>query len=60
MYIEYVITNSIAYCVGDAACAIMTLTNGTYYMFDPHTHDVMGFQNDKGAAIILYFQVQER
>ena len=43
-------------CISDAACAIMTVASGTYYMLDPHSHDVMGFQNDKGAAVLLFFQ----
>ena len=61
MDIEYVITSSIAYFVlDDGTCAIMTMANGTYNMFDPSSGDVMGFQNYKGAAVLLYFQAQER
>ena len=42
-------------CLGDAACGIMTMANGTYCMLDPHSCDVMGFKNDKGEALLLYF-----
>ena len=38
-------------CVGDAACAIMTMANGTYYMFGPHSHDMTGFKKDSGALV---------
>ena len=43
-------------CADEVACAIIAMANGTYYMIDPHSHDVIGIQNDKGAAILLYFQ----
>ena len=33
-------------CLSDAACSIMTMAAGTYYMFNPHSCDVMEFQND--------------
>ena len=46
-------------CAGVAACAFMTVVNGTYYMFNPHSCDVMIFQNDKGAVLLLYFQAWE-
>ena len=47
-------------CLGDAACAIMTLTNGTYYMYESHSINVIGFQNNKGSAVLLYYKAQER
>ena len=40
-------------CIGDVAYAIMIVTNGTYYMYDPQSHDVMRFQNGKGATLLL-------
>ena len=43
-------------CLGDAACTISTVANGTYYMFHTHSCDVMEFQNDMGTAVFLYFQ----
>ena len=47
-------------CIGDAACAIITVADGTYYVFDTCSHDVTGFQNDKRAAVLQYFQTQDR
>ena len=47
-------------CLGNAACSIMTMANGTYYIFNQHICDVMRFQNDKEAAVMLYLQAQER
>ena len=47
-------------CLDDDACATMTMANGTYYMVDPHSHDVKGCQNDKGASVLLYFDAKER
>ena len=44
------------FCVGGAACAVVTKDNGTYYMFNPHGHDMMGLKNYKGAGVLLYFQ----
>ena len=28
-------------------------------MFDPHSHAMMGFKDDKGAAVLLCNQAQE-
>ena len=58
VYIYRVFDNNQHYtsCLGDASCAIMTMANGTYYRFDSHICDKKGFQNGKGAAILLYFQ----
>ena len=47
-------------CLGDVVCAIMTMANGTYYLFNPHSHGVIGFQDDKGDAVLLYFQAKEK
>ena len=47
-------------CVGDGACAIMKVANDTNGMFALHRHDITGFQNDNIAAVLLYFQAQER
>ena len=38
-------------CLGDAVCAIIVMANGTYSLLDLHSHDIMGFQNDKVAAV---------
>ena len=37
----------------------MKMTNGTHKMFDQHSGDVMGFQNDKGQ-LYLYISKYER
>ena len=39
-------------CIGNPTFAIITMTNVTYYMCDPHSHDVKVFQN-KGAVVLL-------
>ena len=46
----------VVWCLGEATCAIMTVANGAYYMFDPYSLDMTGFQNDRQGAILLHFQ----
>ena len=59
----YIISVNNQYCIvcaGDAACAITTVANATYYMFDSHSSDVTGLQNDSGAAVLLHFQAWKK
>ena len=44
------------FCVDDASCVIMTMANGKYYMFDLHSNDAVGLQNDKGQ---LYYYISK-